>query len=199
MTQTPDRTATRVRLWRWRSNPLRRRSDRAEGWILLVGRLLAVLCAVIAALPAAGAVDDTLAAQRAQAREVPAVLTERAPRTPPVTTDGSGGDTVWARVRWTAPDGSARTGRTEVPPDAAAGTRVTVWTDGAGRLVGTPPGPAESLFQAVGTGVLAGAVAGAAVWGCGRLARLRLDRLRLDRWDAEWARVGPQWTRRITG
>ncbi|GAA2514844.1 hypothetical protein GCM10010423_02420 [Streptomyces levis] len=188
-----------MRLWRWRSNPLRRRSDRVEAWIVLAGWVLAVLCGAVAALAAATAVDGSLSAQRAQTRAVPAVLTERAPRTPQVTTDGSGGDTVWATVRWTAPDGSPHTGRTEVEPDAAAGTRVTVWTDRAGRLAAAPLSPTESRFQAVGTGVLAGAGAGAAVWACGRLARLRLDRRRLQRWDAEWARVGPQWRKRMTG
>ncbi|MFE0477321.1 hypothetical protein ACFW2V_37570 [Streptomyces sp. NPDC058947] len=199
MRQTPRRKAAPVRLWRWRSNPLRRRSDRVEAWIVLAGWVLAVLCGAVAALAAATAVDGSLSAQRAQTRAVPAVLTERAPRTPQVTTDGSGGDTVWATVRWTAPDGSPHTGRTEVEPDAAAGTRVTVWTDRAGRLAAAPLSPTESRFQAVGTGVLAGAGAGAAVWACGRLARLRLDRRRLQRWDAEWARVGPQWRKRMTG
>ncbi|MEU3852861.1 hypothetical protein [Streptomyces sp. NPDC029554] len=199
MTQRPRRNAAPVRLWRWRSNPLRRRSDRVEAWILLACWVLAVLCGAVAALAAATAVDGALSAQRAQTRAVPAVLTERAPRTPPVTTDGSGGDTVWATVRWTAPDGSPHTGRTEVEPDAAAGTRVTVWTDRAGELAEAPLGPTESMFQAVGTGVLAGAGAAAAVWACGRLARLRLDRRRLERWDGEWARVGPQWRRRMTG
>ncbi|CAL9357068.1 Rv1733c family protein [Streptomyces sp. enrichment culture] len=199
MRQTPRRKAAPVRLWRWRSNPLRRRSDRVEAWIVLAGWVLAVLCGAVAALAAATAVDGSLSAQRAQTRAVPAVLTERAPRTPQVTTDGSGGDTVWATVRWTAPDGSPHTGRTEVEPEAAAGTRVTVWTDRAGRLAAAPLSPTESRFQAVGTGVLAGAGAGAAVWVCGRLARLRLDRRRLQRWDAEWARVGPQWRKRMTG
>ncbi|MGV9498058.1 Rv1733c family protein [Streptomyces sp. NPDC003642] len=199
MRQTPRRKAAPVRLWRWRSNPLRRRSDRVEAWIVLAGWVLAVLCGAVAALAAATAVDGSLSAQRAQTRAVPAVLTERAPRTPQVTTDGSGGDTVWATVRWTAPDGSPHTGRTEVEPDAAAGTRVTVWTDRAGRLAAAPLSPTESRFQAVGTGVLAGAGAGAVVWACGRLARLRLDRRRLQRWDAEWARVGPQWRKRMTG
>ncbi|MEV7082965.1 hypothetical protein AB0N88_31200 [Streptomyces sp. NPDC093516] len=199
MTQTPRRNAARVRWWRWRSNPLRRRSDRVEAWIVLLSWCLAVLCGALAAPVAAGAVRDALAAERAQARPVSAVLTERAPRTPPATSDGSGGDTVWATVRWTAPDGTGRTGRAEAEPAAAAGRRVTVWTDRAGALVEAPLSATEAQFQAVGTGVLAGAGAAAAVWACGRLARRRLDRLRLERWDAEWARVGPQWRRRMTG
>ncbi|MFF8395247.1 hypothetical protein [Streptomyces sp. NPDC016172] len=199
MTRTRRGNVAGVRLWRWRNNPLRRRSDRLEAWTVLLAWVLAALGGVIAGLVAAGGVDRSLAEQRAESQAVRAVLTERAPKTPQVTTDGSGGHTVWATVRWTAPDGSQHTGRAEAEPAAAAGTRVTVWTDRSGELVDTPLTPTESMFQAAGTGVLAGAGTAATVWACGRLVRMRLDRLRLAAWDAEWARVGPQWRKRMTG
>ncbi|MBR8639043.1 hypothetical protein KEF29_06170 [Streptomyces tuirus] len=199
MPGTRRRDATRVRLWRWRRNPLRRRSDRVEAWIVLLTCVLAVLGGAVAGLVAAGAADGALAAQRARAQAVPAVLTERAPKSPQATTDGSGSDTVWATVRWTTPGGSTQTGRTEVEPAAEAGTRVTVWTDRSGELVDAPLSPTESMFQAAVTGLLAGAGAGGAVWAAGRLARVRLDRRRLAEWDREWERVGPQWRKRMTG
>ncbi|MEU1850651.1 hypothetical protein ABZ499_15595 [Streptomyces sp. NPDC019990] len=188
-----------LRLWRWRSNPLRRRSDRVEAWIVLLTWVLAVLGGTIAGLVAGGAADRALAAQRAKAHPVSAVLTERAPKSPQATTDGSGGDTVWAPVRWTGPGGSTHTARVEVEPAAAAGTRVTVWADRTGRLVTAPLNPTEATIQAAATGVLAGVGSGAAVWTVGRLARVRLDRRRLAEWDAEWERVGPQWRKRMTG
>lgn len=166
---------------------------------MLVAWVLAALGGVIVGLLAAGAADRTLAEQRAESQVVQAVLTERAPSAPQVTTEGSGGDTVWAMVRWTAQDGSRHTGRTEVEPSAAAGTGVTVWTNRSGELVDAPLSPTESMFQAAGTGVLAGAGTAATVWVCGRLVRMRLDRRRLADWEAEWARVGPQWRKRMTG
>ncbi|MET9762440.1 hypothetical protein ABZ016_25875 [Streptomyces sp. NPDC006372] len=199
MTETRRRNSNTVRLWRWRKNPLRRRSDRIEAWIVLVARVLAVLGGVLVGLAAAGATDGALAAQRAEAHAVPAVLTQQAPKTPQVSTDGSDGDTVWATVRWTGPEGGAHTGRTEVEPAAAAGTRVTVWTDRTGALVDAPLSPTESMFQAAATGLLAGSGTAVAVWAGGRLARARLDRRRLAAWDAEWERVGPQWRKRMTG
>ncbi|MFE7896898.1 hypothetical protein ACFU3E_05005 [Streptomyces sp. NPDC057424] len=199
MTRIRGRNATGVRLWRWRSNPLRRRSDRAEALIVLVAWILAALGGVITGLAAAGAVDRSLARERAESQAVQAVLTEQAPKAPQVTKEGSGGDTVRATVRWTDPDGSRHTGRAEVEPAAAAGTRTTVWTDRTGELVDAPLAPAEAMVQASGTGVLAGAGAGTAVWVCGRLVRMRLDRRRLAEWDAEWERVGPQWRKRMTG
>lgn len=199
MAVTRHGKAARVRLWRWRSNPLRRRSDRVEAWIVLLTCVLAVLGGAIAGLLASGAADRALAAHRAKAHAVSAVLTERAPKSQQATTDGSGSDTVWATVRWTDPGGSTHTGRTEVEPAAAAGTRVTVWTDRTGELVDAPLTPTESMIQAAATGVLAGAGTGVAVWTVGRLARVRLDRRRLAEWDAEWERVGPQWRKRMTG
>ncbi|WP_190197572.1 Rv1733c family protein [Streptomyces djakartensis] len=199
MAVTRHGSADRVRLWRWRSNPLRRRSDRVEAWIVLLTWVLVVLGGAIAGLVAAGAADRALAAQRAKAHAVSAVLTERAPKSSQATTDGSRSDTVLARVRWTAPGGSTHTGRTEAEPGAAAGTRVTVWTDRTGELVDAPLNPAEATIQAAATGVLAGTGTGAAVWTVGRLARVRLDRRRLAEWDMEWERVGPQWRKRMTG
>lgn len=194
-----DVEPARTRLWRWRSNPLRRRSDRVEAWIVLVTWVVAVLGGVITGVFTAGAVSQSFVLRRAEAHAVSAVLTEDAPRTPPVTADGTGGDTVWAAARWTGVDGRAHTGRSEVEPAAEAGTRVTVWTGRTGELVARPPAPAESTLQAAAAGALAALGAGGTAWAGGRLARSRLDRRRLADWEAEWQRVGPQWRKRMTG
>src|SRR5262249_21772895 len=99
---------------------------------------------------------------------------------------------------WTAADGSVHTGRAKVTPGVAAGSRVTLWTDGEGRLVSKPLNPAESWLQAAVTGALVAPAVGVAVWGGGRLVCGHLIRPRLAEWDEEWKRVGPQW-RNLSG
>ncbi|MGC0335855.1 Rv1733c family protein [Streptomyces sp. SLBN-8D4] len=184
---------TRVRKvwwWRWRRNPLRRRSDRLEAWLVLATWTLALLGGLLAGAGAAAGMDDDLAARRAALHTVSAVLVGKGERTASDTADGSD-ETVWAKVRWTAPDGSTHTGLTRVAPGTAAGTSVTVWTDRRGGLVRAPLTAAEARLQSVLTGVLVAAGTGAVVFGGGHWARLRLDRRRLRDWEAEWARVAP--------
>ncbi|MGN5377661.1 hypothetical protein ACQ4WX_07880 [Streptomyces lasalocidi] len=48
MARTPPTTVTPVRLWRWRSNPLRRHSDVIEAWIILATWVFALLCGAVA-------------------------------------------------------------------------------------------------------------------------------------------------------
>ncbi|GAA3771865.1 hypothetical protein GCM10022403_003950 [Streptomyces coacervatus] len=199
MTKTHCAKAKRVGFWRWRRSPLRRRSDRLEAWIVLVAWTLALLGGLLAALVTRGAVEDDLAARRAQVHSVSAVLTEEAPRTAPVPTYGFSDDKVWAKVRWAGADGSTHTGTLRVEPGTAAGARVTGWTDHTGRLVLEPASPTEAWLQTVLFSVAAATGAGAVVLVGGRLARGCLDRRRLAEWDAEWARVGPQWRKRMLG
>ncbi|WP_328370052.1 hypothetical protein OG800_44930 [Streptomyces sp. NBC_00445] len=176
-----------VRMWRWRRNPLRRRIDVVEAWLVLGAWILAVVCAVPAGLVTQSAVREDLDRQRVERQQVTAVLVADAGERPTVTeTDG---DLVWADARWTAPDGQSRTGLTKVRPDTPAGSRVTVWTDQAGALAAEPVSPGEARLQSVLAGVLAGAVAGAVVIGGSYGVRAMLDRRRMAQWDAEWERV----------
>lgn len=183
--------------WRWRSNPLRRRSDTVEAWIVLAVWILALLGGVFAGAAAAGMVDGNLAERRAQAHAVSAVLTTASPNAAPAA-GGYDDSRVWAPVRWTAADGSVHTDRAKVSPGVAAGSRVTVWTDGTGRLVSKPLDATEAWLQAAVTGMLVAPAVGFAMWGGGRLVRGQLIRRRLAEWDEEWKRVGPQW-RNLSG
>ncbi|MFJ4201162.1 hypothetical protein ACIP2Y_16230 [Streptomyces sviceus] len=176
--------------WRWRRNPLRRRSDVVEGWIVLAAWVLAVLGGLFAGVGAGLAMEDGLAARRAALHTVSAVLTENADRMATVTTEGSA-ETVRAKVRWSSPDGSTRTGLARVERGTAAGTSVTVWVDRSGEVVRAPLTAAEARLQSVLTGVLVAAGTAGLVLGGGRLALLRLERRRLRDWETEWARVAP--------
>ncbi len=193
---TPPR---RVRLWRWRSNPLRRRSDLVEAWLLLATLVLALLGGLFAGLAAAGAVGTALDDRRERSRPVQAVLVENArdAAPAPVSEDGDGG--VWAKVRWTAPDGTARTGRAEVEPGSRAGTDVTVWNDDSGRLVSAPPEGAEAGFQIAMAGIMVSIGTGGLVLLGGWAVRSRLQRRVLAEWEAEWRQVEPTWRKRMTG
>ncbi|MBT3149587.1 hypothetical protein HTV45_01455 [Streptomyces sp. CHD11] len=189
----------RVRLWRWRRNPLRRRSDLAEAWLLLATLVLALLAGMFAGVAAAGAVSGSIEDRREHTRAVPAVLVEDAAHAPPAAVAEDGDGRVWAKVRWAAPDGTPRTGRAEVDAGAKAGSEATVRNDAEGRLVSSPPEGADARFQIVMAGLtVAVGAAGAAVLG-GWVVRSRLQSRRLAEWEAEWQRVEPSWRKRMTG
>ncbi|KOV65505.1 hypothetical protein [Streptomyces sp. MMG1121] len=192
MTRTPPTTVPRVRLWRWRRNPLRRHSDVVEAWIVLATWVLAVLCGAVAGLAAAHNADSAFSARRAHVQAVHAVLTDDAARTP---TSGTGYDDgrVWASVRWTDAHGVVHTDRAKIAPGAAAGSQVTVWTNSAGRIVSPPVTGAAADLQAALTGALVAPSAGAAVWVVGWGIRARLIRRRMAEWDEEWKQIGPRW------
>ncbi|MGW0965872.1 Rv1733c family protein [Streptomyces sp. NPDC002516] len=182
----------KVWLWRWRRNPLRRRSDVLEAWIMLAAWAFAVLGGAVAGLVTVRAVEDTLARERAESRTVPAQLVADAPN---VGADEPAGRVVWTKVHWTAPDGTDRSGQVRVSAGTSADTPVLVWTDAEGRLVTRPPTVAVARLRACLIGLFAAGGVAAGPFAVGRLLRGRLERWRVDRWDEEWERVGPLWGR----
>src|SRR2546422_9614258 len=72
--------------WRWRSNPLRRRSDVVEAWIVLTAWAAATAGAVAAGMVGAQAAQRVVNEDRAGRRPVSAVVVK--------TVAGSGGDGV---------------------------------------------------------------------------------------------------------
>ncbi|GAB2881414.1 hypothetical protein GCM10027074_57070 [Streptomyces deserti] len=177
----------RVRLWRWRRNPLRRRSDVVEAWVIVVGWVSALVCGLLAGLTAAAAVERDAERQRAERRQVSAVLVkdteDRLPQR--AATDYR----VWATVRWTTPDGTTHTDEARVPSGSRAGSTVTVWTDRNGEITAEPLTQGETRPHAISGGVLAAAGAGGAVLGAAWAVRLGLERHRMAQWAAEWERI----------
>lgn len=182
----------KVWLWRWRRNPLKRRADMMEAWLVLGVWLLTVLTGVLSGLAAAGSVEHGLARERAEWRPAVARVAEKAPG------KANSGDRVWAEVRWKATDGSSHTGQARVAPGSEAGAPVTVWTDPQGRLVTRPASVSQAHLRAGLIGTLVGVSAAAVPFVSGMALRGRLERRRMADWDAEWARLGPQWGR-MTG
>ncbi|MGC9543423.1 Rv1733c family protein [Streptomyces sp. UG1] len=181
----------KVRLWRWRRNPLRRRSDVIEAWVVLCGWLLALVGAVFGGLTAADAVVRSAEQQRAESHQVTAVLVKDAEDPGPtrVATD----HLVWATVRWTDQDGAVRTDEARVPPKTKAGGKVEVWADRNGILPKAPLSEAEILMHSVAGGILAGAATASLALGSAWVVRLALERRRLEQWAAEWERLDTPW------
>lgn len=182
---------TRVRLWRWRRSPLRRRTDVVEAWLLLAVWVLAVAGGLVAGLVTADAGVRSFDRLRAERHEVSAVLTRDAKDSvSPVAVDDHH---VWADVRWRGRDGSVHLGQARASANAHAGDRVTIWTDDHGALVSAPPQHGEAQVEAAILGTLAAGAAGGVVWAAGRVVRGRLMQGRMRAWDDEWARADLRW------
>jgi hypothetical protein len=188
----------KVWLWRWRRNPLRRRADAVEAWVVLGTWLVTLLVGVLAGLATTRSVEDGLARERVEWQQVAARLTEKAPGSASDHPATFSGDRVWGNVRWTAPDGTTHTGQVRVGPGSSAGTAVTVWTDLQGHLVSRPATAAQAQLRSALIGALVGMAAAAVPFVGGRVLCGRLERRRMSQWDTEWARFGPLWGRKTS-
>lgn len=186
------------RLWRELRpdrNPLRRGCDRAEAALLaaLLGVFLVAvpLAAIIGGGRAYGAGMRVERAEQAARHPVPAVLLAAARER------GYEGYKPRVPARWTAPDGTPRSGRIMAPPGTPAGRTATLWGDASGQPTGKPLQVADVIGQAIVTAIvvamIAAAAAGSALVCAAALARWVLFRWRLAAWDAEWRAVGPRW------
>lgn len=196
--QPPPGPPRRDALWRWRRNPLRRRADALLAWTGL-GLLLTVLAGAPAAALWAG--DTAHRHYRASAEELArshrpttAVLLRDAPRHPEPGSAEAGETRYPVTVRYAAPGGRPRTGRTDVVPGLRAGSTVRVWVGPGGRLTAPPPDAGEIRSRAAGWALLAAvgvAAAGACAYGVtGRV----VERRNLARWDTAWAVAARRWT-----
>ncbi|WP_274912702.1 Rv1733c family protein [Streptomyces sp. WZ-12] len=181
-------------LWRWRRNPLRRPSDVLEAAALLVASALVVVGGPAVGVGSGLAAQDAYRQQRRERYPATAFLVDDAPGRSPGAFSGNVGDnTVRAAIRWRDAQRSAHRGTTQVEAGRKAGSGITVWLDGSGRLAHEPLDPAGGAVAAALVGVLAavawcGAVAGA-VWGL----RAWLRRRRAVQWERAWAEGGPRW------
>jgi hypothetical protein len=194
----PGMTATRLaRRLSLDGNPLRRRTDKIATCLaaLLVGVFL--IAAPWLSVAAVGWASGTGAARQQamrSGRQVPSVLWEAA-RGPSLSRGASG--YLRAQTRWIPPADRAPANVIRGYVGAAAGRTVPPSVDTAG-----PPANAQGSDGAVRERQVAAAVV--AVVGLGIVllclawaGRLVLDRRRLANWEAAWAAVGPQWTKRF--
>jgi hypothetical protein len=177
-------------------NPLRRRADLIEGW-LLPGAIAAFL--VLGPLAATGVGlwvhSGNVAAEQAEQswHQVSAVVLK--PVAGPLISDnGANSWLVSAPARWTYA-GRAQVGAIPVAAGTSQDAVVPLWLNSAGKVQLPPltPGGARNrvvvgvLFALAAMAILLTALVLAAKW--------TLDRSRIAGWAAGWLAVGPQWTR----
>ncbi|WP_267714376.1 hypothetical protein [Streptomyces sp. CoH17] len=184
-------TTIRRSLWRWRRNPLRRREDVIEGWVLVIVCLVVALAGPVAGVLAAHASAHGDAQRRTERHSVSATLVSDVSSTSPAT--AAPGGRLDATVRWTAPDGTRHSGKIPVDMGTKAGSRVTVWTDSRNQVTAAPPTTTQAGVDAAFMGAASSfTVATTAAAGyCG--ARVVLNRRRRAAWEHEWEDVASRW------
>jgi len=195
-------------LWRWRHNPLRRRTDLAEAWLALTAMVLilavAPLVGAVVGAAAQSTLQESVRDQRAARQEVAATVVKKASRNgllDPDPESASGRDTHSRVVaNWTAPDGTAQHGTvTAAIKSPVPGDHFTIWTDLHGRIVGRPLDSATATTHAVLAGFGAAVIAVGLVEGGRRLIVWRMVLRRYARWDRAWDKAGPDWGRTGAG
>lgn len=181
-------------------NPARRGTDRIEAWAR-IGLVVFFLIAAPVATIGVGRWSDAVITSHARARaaaeyQVPATLRTRAPGDYPAPGSDIAG---WTPARWTAPDGTPRSGEIVAPAGILAGQTVRIWTDVRGNLVTPPLGQAQITSRAISFAAMAPPLLALVLLGIGGLLHRALDRRRMAAWEAGWAAVEPQWTRRLRG
>jgi hypothetical protein len=198
--------------WRWRRNPLRRRSDVVEAWLGVVTVLL--FCTVpLIGWWAGQSVDRALQrvarVQRAERSLVSATLVP--PGGGPAASEAPGAAGAAAAdgtiadphdeqtLRWTAPDRSTHSGKVPVGLEVWRGDRILLWTDHRGVLVPPPLDDATVATHAALAGMATGSSAGGALLLSRQVLVWRLMRRRMDSWERAWARFDQDWGRAGAG
>jgi hypothetical protein len=176
-------------------NPLRRRSDLMEAWLLpaSIAAFLA-LCPVVAMVTGAWVHADNAAARHAQLswHRVEAVLLQSAAG-PMMSDNGANTWVVWTPAKWTA-DGRRYVGDVPAAAKSRSGSTIAVWLDREGK-VRTPPLTAAQLGSRVVTATsFALAILAVLLAGLAWLLRRALDKRRLAGWELAWLAIGPRWT-----
>lgn len=155
----------------------------------------APLAGLAASHAAHASILRTATTQRASSHRVRAVLLADAPG---LLSNGSGAQVrPSVPARWTAPDGTSRTGEVPAAGHARAGSMVTVWIDRAGRLTLAPIQAGQAAGQAALAAAFTVSSLGLLLMCIGIVVRYRLDCRRMADLDAEWRAVGPQWSNRL--
>jgi hypothetical protein len=179
-------------------NPLRRPTDRIESLISFA--LLAVF--LIGAPLSASSLgrwvhQGGVREQHAQQswHQTPAVLNAAVPEVPGYEYRLSWQNTLPVSATWSAPSGQPRSGVIPAPAGSRAGQVVQVWVDGSGRATGPPLLGPELARRVIVAEVLAPVCLGVLLLCMACVVRWLLNRRRLREWEADWAFIGPRWSR----
>ncbi|MFB7941153.1 hypothetical protein [Streptomyces sp. NPDC056049] len=192
-------------LWRWRRNPLRRTTDLVEAWVALAAAVLLCVGAPLAGWTAGSSAQASLqrAVRAQQQGRVETTARVLRPAPPALSAEARTSEQRFRRAvvaRWTAPDGSPRTGTVTTSRGSdAPGDAFRLWTDRDGRAVPAPLARDTARAHAWVAGLTAAVLAGLGVELVRRLVMRRLRFRRYARLDRAWASVGPDWGRTGTG
>ncbi len=200
MSDPAEKTTWLARITRWLGldhNPLRRRSDKAQTFVMA-----ALLAAFVFGTPVVAVAASHIAqaaTQRAEQtqqgwRRVPAVLLEAAPKNTGFMYQSA--TFAWVRAKWTAPNGTVHFGEVPAASGAQAGSTVRIWVDNSGNVTTAPLTGAQMADRVIAAVVFAPIVLGIVLLGLAAVVRQVFERRRLSRWEAAWEAVEPQWTHR---
>ena len=178
-------------------NPLRRRTDKIAACFAALLLAMFLIGAPVLSIAATGWAGRTGATRQQVARswhQVSAVLRQAKPA---LSFSREALGFALVQAWWTAPDGRVRSGSIPVSAGLAAGNTVLLWVDEAGLPTGPPPSHGAALAREAAAPVAATAALGIVLLCLASLGRWVLDRRRFADWEAAWAAVGPQWTRRF--
>jgi hypothetical protein len=176
---------------------LRRGTDRFEdavAWVLMsIGLVLLVVAVMIGVGTRAGAIERAAAVRATHTEVAATVLAD----VPVLAAEGATSTKRWATARWVERDGTTREDVVLVPGGVRAGTQVTVWVDRNGRIGPSPTSDAEALIVAVLGAFFTLLFGGILLGGAWAVVRRVTIAHNVRRWEEEWARVGPEWTRHL--
>jgi hypothetical protein len=176
-------------------NPIRRTVDRFEAVIRIALAAAFLFIAPSVAVRVGHHIEPAgLRAQQTVRHRVTATLLRDAPL--PAGRLGMAATRPLVQARWTAPDGSSRTGDIHAPWGQGTGSTTTIWIDDTGRSTEPPLRHSQLVSQGVTAAVLTVAALASTVLVISQVIRLLLDRLRMAGWEAGWSIVEPRWTGR---
>ncbi|WP_308312758.1 hypothetical protein [Streptomyces sp. ISL-11] len=192
-------------VWRWRRNPLRRRTDVLEAWVGLAAVVLMLVAGTAVGWTTGSlahqALRQTVRDQHRHRHPVTATtlraLPGRAAESERETTGGREGHRVVAR--WPGPDGGTLSGVVAVRHAARPGYRFALWTDDRGRVSGRPMDEDTAAVHAGLAGAATAAATAGLVEAVRRLVVWRLARRRYALWDRAWRRAAHTWGRADAG
>ena len=194
-------TATLTQMWQKLArrmgcdgNPMRRRSDRVEAWLLpgAIAAFLALCPVVVYGTSSVLHHENARAVQAAKSwQRVDGVLLRSAPG-PQQPDNGANAWFVQTMARWTF-DRRQYTGYVPVLSGARAGTIVPILVNNQGKVQAPPLPQSEISNLDVEATLFALMLLVLLVTGLTRLIGGALDRRRLAGWDSAWLEVAPRW------
>jgi hypothetical protein len=180
-------------------SPLRRRTDRIEGWLTLAVAALLLIAGPFAVWRASASAYGAAVAAAQREKQAPGFQVTAVLQDDPMkylVADGDGPAQQGAvPARWTGPDGSVHSGQIVPMPGSRSGGAVVISTDRHGNLF-TPPTPPDPLWSALGTGIGVGLGLLCAAGVVLLVIRRILNRRRMSNWQMEWLLVERRWSGR---